>query len=780
MNFSAPFVRRPIATVLLTMAIAVLGVTAYWHLPIASLPLLERPTITVFASLPGASSDTVATALSSPLERQLGLISGLKEMRASSVYGKCTIQLEFGLDKDLDEAAEAVQAAINAAAPLLPKNLPQPPTYAKANSNGFPIVALALTSDAYDAPDIFDYADTVLAQKLSQIDGIAAIFIGGGGRAAVRIEVNPRAVADMNLSLEIVRNAVEAATQDLPVGEISDGSHAISLDLNDQLYKASDYQEVVVSSNKSGAPIKLRDVAKISDGTVNVDRAGWYNGERAIVLYVLKDPDANVVKTVDQIRSVLPQLRRWIPPSIKVNLIYDRTLLIRAAIADVQFTMAVALCLVILVMAMFLRRLWATVIPTITIPISIAATLVVMYLLDFSLDNISLMALTIAIGFVIDDAVIIIENIAQLMQEGETPIDATLNGTRQMGFTVASMTLALIASLIPVLFMPDIVGRLFREFGITLVAAIVASAVVSLTLTPMLCGQLLDRGESVAPGRISGFFARAIDRVLAAYVKSLDWSLRFRWVMLILALALATATTALYINIPKGLLPTQDTGILRVRTVTHSSTSFEAMNELQQKVAAAVAADPAVASVASTIGRGVMSVGVMLVNLKPVDVRKQSIEQVIERLRVSLAKIRGMRTFFVPAQDVQIGVSTGLTRYQYALTGLNQEEVVRWGRTMLRHLQHVPQVTDAIWNYDTGGIEAGLSINRLRMARADISMSDIDNVLYDWLGQRQIKTIRLPINFHRVVIEVEPRFREDFKDLTQYLARARRTGGCSK
>ena len=769
MTFSAPFVYRPIATTLLTLAVALLGIVAYWRLPIASLPLLERPTITVFASLPGASSDTIATALSSPLERQLGLISGLKEMRASSVYGKCSIVLEFGLDKDLDEAANLVQAAIIAAEPWLPKNLPQPPSYAKANANGFPIIALALTSDAYDAPQIFDYADTVLAQKLSQIDGIAAIFIGGSGRPAVRIQVNPRAVADMNLSLEVVRSAVSTATEDLPNGEISDGTHAISLALNDQLYKASDYQNVVVATNKSGASIKLRDVATITDSTVNVNRAGWYNGQRAILMYVIKQPDANVVKTVDQIRAALPQLQRWIPAAIKMHVIYDRTLLIRAAIADVQFTMGVALVLVILVMALFLRRLWATVIPTITIPVSIAVTLVVMYFLDFSLDNISLMALTIAIGFVIDDAVIIIENIARLIQEGQRPIDAALKGTRQMGFTVASMTLALIASLTPVLFMPDIVGRLFREFGITLVAAIAASAIVSLTLTPMLCGRLLGRGDRVEPGRVSRFFAGVIDGVLGWYVKSLDWSLRFRWVTLTLAVALATATAAFYINIPKGFLPTQDTGILRVRTVTRSSASFTAMKELQQDAAAAVAADPAVAGVASTIGRGVVSVGAMLVNLKPLEVRKQSVEQVIERLRASLAKIHGVRTFFVPAQDIQIGASGGLARYQYALTGLDKNEVARWSRIMLRHVQQLPQIADAIWNYDTAGIEAGLSINRMRAARAGVSVADLDNVLYDWLGQRQIKTIRFPIVFHRVVLEVEPRFREDPKDLTQLL-----------
>ena len=436
MNFSAPFVRRPIATTLLSVALALLGVIAYLRLPIASLPLLERPIITVFASLPGASSETIASSVSAPLEHQLGLIAGIKEMRARSISGGCTISLEFGLEKDLDEAAGAVQAAINAAAPWLPKNMPQPPTYAKANANGFPVMALALTSDAYDIPAIFEYADTVVAQRISQIEGVAAVFIGGGGRPAVRIEANPRAVADMGLSLEKIRAAVSAATADKPKGEITDGAHAISLAANDQLYQASEYRDVVVGM-KNGAPIKLRDVANVNDSVINLHRAAWFNGERALVISIVKTPDANVVKTVDDILAVMPQLERWIPPAIKVHVVYDRTLLIRAAINDVQFTMMVALILVVLVIAFFLRRLWATVIPIASIPLSIAATLVAMYFLDFSIDNISLMALTIAIGFVIDDAVIIIENITRLIQEGETPIDAALKGTRQMGFTVA-------------------------------------------------------------------------------------------------------------------------------------------------------------------------------------------------------------------------------------------------------------------------------------------------------------------------------------------------------
>src|SRR5579863_1956559 len=509
MNISEPFVRRPVATVLLTVAIGLLGIVAYRVLPIASLPLLERPTISVDSFLPGASAETIAPALTSPLERQLGLISGLVETTSSSIGNASRITLEFGLDTDIDAAAGSVQAAINAAGPMLPPTLPQPPKFFKANPNGFPITALALTSDAYDIPDLYTFADTIIAQKLSQIDGVARVFISGAGHPAVRIQVNPQAVADMKLSLETVRFFVQKATADLPKGSLTDGYHSIPIVANDQLYKASDFQNVVLEQ-ANRPPIHLREIADISDTTANENRAGWFNGKPAIVLYILKKSDANVVETVDEILRTLPQLRHWIPESVDIHVVYNRTLLIRAAIADVQFTIAIAIVLVVLVLALFLRRFWTTVIPSVTIPVAIAVTLVAMYFLNFTLDNISLMALTVAVGFVIDDAVIIIENITRLMDEGETPINAALKGTRQMGFTVISITVALIAALIPILFMPDVVGRLFREFGLTLVAAIVASALVTLTLTPMMCSQLLSVGGSRRSGRPGRSFETVI------------------------------------------------------------------------------------------------------------------------------------------------------------------------------------------------------------------------------------------------------------------------------
>ena len=767
MNISEPFVRRPVATVLLTVAIGLLGIVAYRLLPIASLPLLERPTITVQAGLPGGSPDTIAPALTSPLERQLGLISGVTEMSSASISNSSRIILEFGLNKDIDAAAGDVQAAINAAGPMLPATLPQAPIFFKANPSGFPITAVALTSDAYDIPSLYEYADTVVAQKLSQIDGVARVFISGAGHPAVRIQVNPRAVADMNLSLETVREFLMNTTADLPKGSLTDGFHSLPIIANDQLYKADDFKDVVLE--RAGfAPIKLRDIATISDTTANENRAGWFDGKPAIVLYVLKKPDANVVETVDQILKTIPQIKQWIPAAVNIHIIYDRTLLIRAAISDVQLTIAIAIILVVMVLALFLRRFWTTFIPSITIPVAIAATLVAMYFLGFSLDNISLMALTIAVGFVIDDAVIIIENITRLMQAGETPIDAALHGTRQMGFTVISITVALIAALIPILFMPDIVGRLFREFGLTLVAAIVASALVSLTLTPMLCSRLL----SVDSARSAGPFGRASERIIARgtalYARSLNWTLRRHWLTLAFAAVLAVATVGLYLKIPKGFLPTQDTGILRVLTIALPNISFEAMSELQRKTADVIRSDPAVAHVASYIGDYVISIGAMLVNLKPLDERKEPIDRFMARIRKKLEPIKGMKALLTPVQDVTVGTAGGGSRYQYVLSSLNEDELVRWARTMLTRIKALPQTTDVVWNYDTFGLETTIDINRARAADAGQTVAGIDNMLYDWFGQRPSSWIRLPSYYSHVVLEVQPRFRDDPKALSDF------------
>jgi len=767
MNVSEPFVRRPVATVLLTVAIGLAGIVAYRLLPIASLPLLERPTITVDAGLPGGSPDTIAPALTAPLERQLGLISGLTEMSSASISGTSRITLEFGLDKNIDEAAGDVNAAINNAGPMLPPTLPQAPLFFKANPSGFPITALALTSDTYDIPALFEFADTVIAPKFSQIDGVARVFISGAGHPAVRIQVNPRALADMGLSLETVREFLMNATADSPKGHLTDGYHSIPLLANDQLLKAADFENVVLAK-AGGPPVRLRDIATIADTTANDNRAGWFNGKPALVLYVLKKPEANVVDTVDEIQRTIPRLRQWIPASIDVHVIYDRTLLIRAAIADVQMTILFAIVLVVLVLALFLRRFWLTVIPSVTIPVSVAATLVAMYFLGFSLDNISLMALTIAVGFVIDDAVIIIENITRLMQEGESPFAAALHGTRQMGFTVISITVALSAALIPILFMPDIVGRLFREFGLTLVAAIVASALVSLTLTPMMCSRLLSAGSDRHTGRFSLAIERTLERCTVAYTGSLNWTLRHHWLTIGVAAVLAASTVGLYLKMPKGFLPTQDTGILRVLTIALPNISFDAMSELQRKTADIIQADPAVESAGSYIGDYVVSIGSMLVNLKPLDVRRESIEHVMVRLRKKFEQVKGMRAFLTPVQDVTVGAAGGANRYQYVLTSLDQDELVRWARIMLERIRALPQATEVVWNYDQFGLEATVNINRARAADAGTTIAGIDNMLYDWFGQRPVAWIRQPNYFSHAVLEVQPQYRSDLTALRDH------------
>ncbi len=746
------------------LSVALLGVIAYFKLPIASLPNIERPTINVYASLPGGSADTINSSLTTPLERQLGLISGLKEMHASSIYGRSIITMEFGLDKDIDEAATAVQAAINAASTSLPKGMPGPPIYVKANPNGFPIIAIALTSDVIDTPDLYQYADTVLAGKLSQLDGVAQVRISGAARPGVRIQVNPRALADMHLSTAKVKGALLLASADLPKGEISDGNHTVTLEANDQLTTAADYRDVVVDW-RNGAAVKLPDVADIFDSAINDDVAGWFDSDSAVVLYVLKNADANVVQTVDATIRMLPQLQRWIPAAVKMHVLYDRTLLIRAAVADVHSTIAVAILLVVLVMLVFLRRFWLTVIPSITIPMSLAATLGVIYLLGFSLDNISLLALTIAVGFVIDDSVIIIENIARLVRTGESPLDASLKGTRQMGFTVISIAVALVAALIPILFMPDIVGRLFREFGLTLVIAIATSAVVSLTLTPMMCGQLLKSDGRRPDGRVSAFVERALNGCVAVYGKSLDWTLRRGWLTLIAAVGLTFATVGLYERLPKGFLPTQDTGILSVRTLSRSNVSFEAKSKSQESIAAAITSDPSVEHVASYIGVGPMSVGTMLVSLKPLEVRKESVGQVIDRLRGTLARSEDARVIMVPLQDLNVGAKKSAARYQYTLSGFDRDEVAHWAVLMKERIAQLPQATDVQVNYEKRGLEVNLVMNRVRAARAGATAVDLDNILNDWFGQIRLDLIRFPVNHARVVMEVGPEYRNDPSDV---------------
>jgi len=747
MILSAPFIRRPVATLLISIGVLILGAVAYAHLPIAALPNVDRPTVGVWGYLPGASADTIASSLTQPLERQLGTIPGIDEMFSWSGVGGCEIYMEFNLDKDIDAAATAVQSAINAAEPNLPKDLPLPPGYWKSNPAGAPVIALAMTSDILDPGEVYDAADSVVGEKLSQLPGVARVFISGAERPAVRIDASPQKLANLGVSLEQVRTAVRAATTNLPTGTIDDGSLEWTLETNGQLFKARDYRPLIVAW-RNGAPVHLSDIATVTDSVINTKLAAWYGNHPGVVILVYKQLDANVVETVDAVKAMLPGLSRWLPPSIRITPVYDRTTLIRASVDDVQLTIGVAIALVVLVVLMFLRRIWATLIPAVAIPVALAGAAVAMRLLDYTLDNLSLMALAVAIGFVVDDAVIVVENVIRRLDDGESARDAALASARQMGFTIVAITAALIAALTPVLFMPDVVGRYMREFGVTLSVTIAFSALVSLTLTPMLCSRLLRAGARVRRRSIA----------MAAYARSLDWSLRHPSIVLAAVVLTVGASGVLYVSLPKGFMPTQDTGIMRVRTVTLSNVSFDAMEQLQRTVAQTVLRDRAVAGLISYIGGdngNTLSTGNMIVNLKPIR-QRQPIGKVIERLRRELAGVSGIRTFFIPLQDLNLGVQSSSSRYQYTLIADTPAEVFRWEQTMRLRMEKMPQLTDIISNLEFAGLGAGLTIDRMRAAMMGVTPDSIDNTLYDAFGQRQIATIYLPSNYTRVVLEADP------------------------
>jgi multidrug efflux pump len=758
MNPSAPFVRRPIATLLLAFGVLLIGAVSYSRLPIASLPAVERPTITVYAQLPGASADTIASALAQPLERELGVIPGIIEMASYSTTSGTQITIQFNLEKDIDAAGADVQAAINAAGPNLPKDLPAPPYFRKVNPSGYAPVALALTSDLLNAGEVYDYADSVVVQKLSELPGVAQVYVTGGEKTAVRIQALPQPLANMNLSLEDVRIAIRAATQNLPLGSINIGDRSHPVGANEQLFKAEDYQPLVLAY-RDGAPVRLRDVASVTDSVINNKLAGWFGNERAVLAFVMKQPDANVVEIVDGVKALIPQLERWLPPAVKLHLLYDRTMLIRASVADVQLTIEIAIILVVLVVALFLRRLWATLIPGFTIPLALAATFVVMNLAGYSLDNLSLMAIAISIGFIVDDAVIIVENVSRLRDEGNGAVEASLIGSQQMSFTVISITGALLGALLPVLFMPDIVGRYFREFAVTLATAIIASAIVSLTLTPMLCSRWHTSGPTRSR-RLEQYGSIA----LRTYMRSLDWALTHPTVIVLLLLMMFGSTVCLYWTRPKGFMPTQDIGILTVRTITIANVSFTGMEQLQRTVANVVLQDPAVAGLSSYIATDNGSqpnAGTIYVNLKPLDERRESIQAVIARLREELGKIAGIRSFLTPWQDLVFGVQGTAARYQFTLTGSDPDAVWRWSETMRRRMLAMSEVTDVVTSAEVSGLEAGLVIDRERAAAFGVTPLAIDNTLYDAFGQRQIKTIYLPFNFSRIILEVDPASQTD-------------------
>ncbi len=766
MNVSELFIRRPVATALLMVAVVLLGALGYTLLPVSALPNVDFPTIQVTTQLPGAAPDVMTSSITTPLEQQFGQISGLTSMNSVSSAGISTITLQFGLDRDIDSAAQDVQAAINVATGVLPQGLPNPPSYKKVNPADAPILTLAITSDSLPIDKVNDYADTLLAQKLSEVSGVGLVSIQGNLKPAVRVQVNPAALASQGLGLEDVRTAITEAGVNAPKGSF-DGTHqAYAINANDQIFSADDYRKIIVAY-RNGAPVRLADVGNVIDGVENTKLAGWRGDQPAILLDIQRQPGANIIDTVDRIKKLLPKLLLAIPPSVHVEILTDRTTTIRASVADVQFTLVLTIALVVLVIFIFLRKLWATVIPSVALPLAIVGTFGVMSLIGFSLDNLSLMALTIATGFVVDDAIVMIENIVRYIEKGEKPFDAALKGSKQIGFTVISLSVSLIAVFIPLLFMTGIVGRLFREFAITLSVAVVVSAVVSLTLTPMMCARLLtaESEEKPAHGRFYRITERFFDGLLAFYDGGLKWVLKHQPLTLAVAIATLALTLVLYVIIPKGLLPQQDTGIITGVTDAAQSISFSAMSARQQKIVDVVQQDPDVASVSSFVGIGTinptLNTGRLSINLKPRDQRSSSADEIIARLREKTAAVEGITLYMQAVQDLQIDSRVSRTQYQYTLADLDADELATWAPRLVEKLRSLPELSDVASDQQTNGYQIDITVDRDKASRLNILPQDIDNTLYDAFGQRQVATIFTQLNQYRVILEVDPAFQKD-------------------
>jgi len=763
-SISQPFIERPIATSLLTLGVLMLGILGYRALPIAALPAVDFPTIQVTVGFPGASPETLASSVTTPLEHAFGQIAALNAMTSTTSFGNAAITLQFELTRDIDAAAQDVQAAISASAGQLQKGLPNPPIYSKVNPADTPVLILAVTSDSLPLRRVNDFADNVLAQKLSQVEGVGLVTIEGGQKPAVRIQVNPAAIAALNLSLEDVRAVIGTANVDMPKGNLDGPRQSFAIGADDQILSAEAYANIIIAY-KNGSPVRLGDVASVIDSVENSRLAGWYNGKSAVILDVRRQPGANIITTVDKIRELLPRLKASLPPAIKLDILTDRTETIRASIHEVQFTLVLTVALVVLVIFLFLRKFWATVIPSVTLPVSLVATFGVMQLAGFSLDNLSLMALTIAAGYVVDDAIVMIENIVRHLEAGESPIAAASKGAKQIGFTIVSLTVSLVAVFIPLLFMGGIVGRLFREFAITLSVAVIASAFVSLTLTPMMCAQLLHRESDRKPGRIFVASERAFARLLALYGGSLRFVLRHRATTLIVTAATLLATLYLYVVVPKGFLPQQDTGLIIGVTDAAQDISFPAMVARQREVADIALTEPAVASVGSFVGAGTVNAagnsGRLYINLKPKRDRDSSAESVISRLRRALAQVHGVTLFMQSVQDVQIDSRISRTQYQYTLQDADPVELAQWAPRLLAELRRVPDLRDVATDQQSEGLQAALRINRDDAARYGVALQAIDDTLYDAFGQRQVSTIFTQLNQYRVILEVDPRFQLD-------------------
>lgn len=755
MNVSEPFIRRPVATTLLMVGILLAGMLAYFRLPVAPLPNIDLPTIQVTASLPGASPATMASTVATPLEKRLGVIPGVTEMSSYSVPNRSYVTLQFRLGRSIDDAARDVQAAINAATVDLPPDLPAPPRLRKVNPANAPIMVLAATSQTLPLRRVYDIADRLIAERLSQVSGVAQVDISGAEKSAIRIDVDTRRAAGLDLSLEDIRGAVQAANSVLPNGRLGGGERFYQIDANEQIDRPEQYRDLVVTT-RNGVPVPLSAVAQVRQGPENEKLAGWYNGEPAVLLFIRKEIDANIIETVEGVRAMLPQLERWIPPGIEMTVVVDRTPTIRASVNEVQQTIPIAAALVLLVVLLFLRRISATSIPAATVPLSIAGTLAVMWALGYSMNNLSLMALTVAVGFVVDDAIVVLENIVRHIERGLSPMQAALVGAREVGFTVISITVSLVTVFIPILFMGGIIGRIFREFAVTLSVAVVVSAIVSLTLTPMMCARLLRGGAPQKQGRLGRGLERALRASSDAYLGSLGWFLKHRWLSLLVTLLTIGATVHLYDYVPKGLFPPQDIGLIFGSTDAAPDISFEGMAARQRQAAKLVLDDPAVSGLVSFVGGGIASnQGRMTIALKPFGERKDRVEVVIGRLRESLATLPGITLTLAAAEDLRVGARSTRAAYQYTLVGDSIEDLQAFALRLAERMQRMPLIKDVNSDRATGGLEARVTIDRDRAKLMGVPVAAIDNALYNALGQRQVVTLYNDRDQRRVILSAD-------------------------
>ncbi len=761
MNPSQPFIMRPIATSLLMAAILLLGIIGFRQLPIAALPEVDYPTIQVQTFYPGASSAVVATAITAPLERQLGQVPGLNQMLSTSADGASVITLQFNLSLNIDVAEQDVQAAINAAQNFLPPALPMPPVYNKVNPADAPILTLALTSDSMPLSQVEDYTDTRLAAKISQLPGVGAVTISGGQKPAVRVQVNPTQLASYGLSLESVRAALVATSLDAAKGSLDGPAQSFQISANDQITTADEFRQIVIAF-QNGAPVMLRDVATVIDGVENAELSAWMNKVPAVIVNIQRQPGANIINVVDSIKAVLPQLRATIPPIIKLAVLTDRTTTVRASVADVEFELMLCVALVVAVIFVFLRTLAATIIPSIAVPLTLVGTFAAMYAMGYSLNNLTLMALTISTGFVVDDAIVMIENISRYVEQGESPLAAALKGAAQIGFTIMSLTVSLIAVLIPLLFMGDITGRLFREFAVTLSATILISAGISLTLTPMLCAKLLKHKDTAEQSRFYRFSERIFGHVLDFYERTLDWVLERRGLTLLVAVGTLILTALLFLMVPKGFFPVQDTGVIQAVSEAGQSVSFTQMAKLQQQLARTILENPAVESLSSFIGvdgtNTTLNSGRIQINLKPLSERKY-VTDVIRDLSSAAGRVEGISLYMQPVQDISVEDIVSRTEYQFSMQDPSASELAQYASGFVARLQQLPELEDVASDLQVGGRQVALQIDRPTASRLGLTTQNIDDTLYDALGQRQVSTLFTQLNQYHLIMEVKPEFR---------------------